>query len=266
MHRQFATTEDIEAGRVQLNRDAARHFVTVLRLQPGDEVELFDGRGASATFALQGGEGAAAGADSRRLLRDGGLWLVRRGDVRRTARAGGEIILGACVSKGKRMDWTIEKAVELGASAILPILSENCVVAMAAPRDREDHRERWSRIATDAARQCSAAYLPEILAPRPFGDALAWLAGQGAELYAGGLVPDAVPLREALAARRSAPPPPRAAWLVGPEGDFSPCEYDALRAAGARLVSLGPLVLRTETAAIYGLCVLGCEWGSHSPG
>lgn len=266
MHRQHASAGEVAAERVHLDRDAARHFVNVLRLQPGAEVELFDGMGASATFVLSGGDASSAGGDARRLLREGDLWLVRVGDVRRTARGGCEIILGACISKGKRMDWTVEKAVELGASAILPIISDNCVVAFGDDASRDAHRERWSRIAIDAARQCSAAYVPEVLPPAGFTDALATLAAKGAELYAGGLVPDAVPLGDALAERRASPAPGRAAWLVGPEGDFSAREYDALRAAGARLVSLGDLVLRTETAAIYGLCVLGCEWGRTGAG
>lgn len=262
MHRQYATAEEVRSKTVALTREAGRHLVTVLRLGVGDEVELFDGRGASATFSLAAVPGA--GGDARSLLRGGALCLERRGEVRLAPRPRCHLVLGACVSKGKRMDWTVEKAVELGASEIVPIISDNCVVSFSDEDVCEAHRERWMRIAIDAARQCSSPFVPEIRPPAYFADAMKSLKDSGTEMFAGGLVPDAVPLRAALDARRAAnpEPPARAAWLVGPEGDFSSLEYGALRALGVRLVSLGDLVLRTETAAIYGLCVLGCEFGN----
>lgn len=257
MHRQFAKPEQVAAESLPLPRDAARHFVTVLRLEAGDDVELFDGRGGSATFRL-----AADGepAPARILLREGRLVLRRIGDVRMEPRRSTRIVLCPCVSKGRRMDWTIEKAVELGATRILPVASDNSVVRFAGDCDREEHRSRWERIAIDAARQCGASHLPEISPPAPLDAVLASVAHDGAALFAGGLVPDAMPFRDALSARRSLPPPSSAVWLVGPEGDFSPREYDLLRSAGVSLVSLGKLVLRTETAAVFGLCVLATEW------
>lgn len=265
MHRQFATTEDVTAECVALTREAGRHLVTVLRLEPGDKVELFDGNGASATFRLSSQEGVQ-GEESprplaaRTLLREGMLVLRREGEVRHAAKRQTPLVLAACISKGARMDWTVEKAVELGATRIIPIRSDNCVVSFRNAADAESHRARWRRIATDAARQCGASFIPEIDAPVALDEALAALANARAALFAGGLVPDAIPFRAALDARRAAGTPEAVAWLVGPEGDFSPREYGALRAAGTALVSLGPLVLRTETAAIFGLCVLATEW------
>ena len=249
MHRHCVTTEELGKERVALDRAASRHFLGVLRLRPGDEVELFDGCGASATFRLTapGGEGSAA------------AFLNRVGAVRHQAARACRLVLGACVSKGKRMDWTVEKAVELGAAEIVPILSKNSVVKVEGAADAEEKRLRWERVATDAARQCGADFVPAIDPPQSFDAALGRLAAS-CRLYAGALTPDAEPLRDALARDRRQPPPGAVAWLVGPEGDFSPEEYEALRAAGASLVSLGRLVLRTETAAIYGLCVFGSEW------
>lgn len=254
MHRHRVSAEELGRARIPLDRAAARHFVNVLRLRAGDEVELFDGCGAAATFRLE--QDAAQPADAPAPARRAGLVLARVGEVRRQAARGCRLVLGACVSKGRRMDWTVEKAVELGVAEIVPILSTNCVVKVG---DDEAKRERWERVATDAARQCGADFVPEIAAPLPFDEALARLAAE-CRLYAGALTPDAILLRDALARDRAQPPPAAVAWLVGPEGDFSPAEYEALRHAGAALVSLGPLVLRTETAALYGLCVLGSEW------
>ncbi len=247
MHRHRVAAEDLKGERVFLGRAEARHFTTVLRLRAGDEVELFDGDGAAATFRIDAADKS-------------GATLARVTPFRRQPRPSPSLVLGACVSKGSRFDWTIEKAVELGAARILPILSRNCVVKFANATDAEEKRLRWEKIALDAARQCGTNFLPEILAPLPFDAALAELAG--AALFAGALTPDAVPIRDAAqrfsAATPEGPDDGRAiAWLVGPEGDFSASEYDALRAAGANLVSLGPLVLRTETAAIFGLCFLG---------
>ena len=248
MHRHFVPTETLKDERITLDHANSRHFLNVLRLKRGDEVELFDGRGATARCVI---------ADASR----GCVSLERQGAVVHRPPPACRLILGACISKGKRMEWTIEKAVELGVSEIVPIASQNSVVRLDDESGAEK-RERWTRIAIDAARQCGAAWVPEIAEPLSLDGALARLNSlDGAALFAGALQPDAIPFREALAAiRASGRTIGAAAWLVGPEGDFSSDEYAALRTAGAAFVSLGELVLRTETAAIYGLCVLGAEY------
>ena len=256
MHRHLVPPETLLERRVALDRANSRHFLNVLRLGRGDEVELFDGRGATARFVI---------ADASR----GCVALERKGDVVRHPRPECRLVLGACISKGRRMDWTVEKAVELGAAEIIPIASRFSVVRLDEEGGAEK-RERWTRVAIDAARQCSAVYLPEIAEPMPLDAALRRMAPDGTggktALFAGALQPDAVPFRDAIAALRASNRPVRAAgWLVGPEGDFSPDEYDELRAAGVSFVSLGDLVLRTETAAIYGLCVLGAEFLVRKP-
>ncbi len=249
MNRHFVPTEKLTGERIALDHANSRHFFNVLRLKRGDEVELFDGHGATARCVI---------AEASR----GCVTLERRGDVVRRPPPRCRLVLCACISKGKRMEWTIEKAVELGVAEILPISSDYSVVRM----DEEggaDKRERWTRIAIDAARQCGAARVPAIAEPMPLDAVLKRFvpATEGTALFAGALQPDAVPMRDALAAIRvSGRAIDTAVWFVGPEGDFSPAEYDALRAAGIAFVSLGDLVLRTETAAIYGLCVLGAEY------
>ena len=249
MNRHFVPTETLNGERIALDHANSRHFLNVLRLKRGDEVELFDGHGATARCVI---------AEASR----GCVTLERRGDVVRRPLPRCRLVLCACISKGKRMEWTIEKAVELGVAEILPIASDYSVVRM----DEEggaDKRDRWTRIAIDAARQCGAAWVPTIAEPMRLADVLGRFAQatDGTALFAGALQPDAVPMREALAAiRGSGRTIDTAVWFVGPEGDFSPAEYDALRAAGIAFVSLGDLVLRTETAAIYGLCVLGAEY------
>lgn len=242
MHRHYVKSEELRQDSLKLDHAGSRHFLNVLRLRPGDEVELFDGKGFAATFSL----------------RAGGI-LERSGELRETPHNKTRLIMAPCISKGKRMDWTLEKAVELGIDGFYPILSKNSVIKI-SPDDVDDKLARFERVAIDAARQCGSSFLPVISKPLSFTETLAKLKEEGTVIFAGALTDDAIPMREALSVERLRPAPAAVAWLVGPEGDFTSEEYDALRKADARMVNLGKLILRTETAAIYGLCVLAQEW------
>lgn len=243
MHRALVTTEELRGEGFALTGEDARHLQTVLRLGCGDRVELFDGHG-----ALRTAEVTAAAKHS--------LTLKPVEAVREAPRHATSITLYACISKGKRMDWTIEKAVELGAERVVPVLSHFTVVKI-PPEERPAKRERWARVAEDAARQCGSAWIPEVTEPMPFAEALE-LAKQAMPVFVGALTPEARPMREELA--RFSAPPKCAGWFVGPEGDFSSDELAALTAAGGIPVSLGELVLRAETACLYGLCTLNCHF------
>jgi 16S rRNA (uracil1498-N3)-methyltransferase len=242
MHRHLVTTAELLADALTLERGAARHLQTVLRVKPGDQVTLFDGRGRTRLAVITSAE-------------KHGLSLAAEAPAQECPRPACRLTLFACVSKGSRMDWTVEKAVELGVSALVPVLSERTVVRLDA-EDADAKAGRWSRVAEEAARQCGAAWLPEIAPPAPFKAVLAAVS-RTRPTFVAALAPTARPLREALAAH---PAPPQAGWFVGPEGDFTPAELDALLAAGAEPVSLGPQVLRAETACLYGLCALNCAW------
>lgn len=213
-------------------RDAERHL-KVLRVKPGEAIELFDGHGRLRTYTV------AAGCR-----------LAASGPVRSVPRPRTELVLFACVTKGSRWDWTIEKATELGAARIVPVISDRTIVRLDAA-ERPAKAERWRRVAEDAARQSDAAWLPEVLAPVDFKDSLALLPSP---TFVGALVTPPPPLL--LAALAGVPACARAAIYVGPEGDFTPDELRSLIAAGAVPVSFGPTVLRAETAAIFGLSVL----------
>ncbi|MDR2850316.1 MAG: 16S rRNA (uracil(1498)-N(3))-methyltransferase [Verrucomicrobiota bacterium] len=235
MHRQLVTAAELSRDTLTLDREASRHLLTVLRVKPGARVQLFDGHGRTR-------EAMVAAVEKH------GLALAAAGTCAAHPRPVCAVTLFVCVIKGARMDWTVEKATELGAARIVPVVSERTV---ARPADSS----RWQRIAEEAARQCGSAWLPEIPAPLPFTAALP-LVARAAPVFVAALTPGARPLRHALAAQ--AAPPQQAGWFVGPEGDFTPAELDALAASGAIPVSLGPLVLRAETACLYGLCALSC--------
>ena len=214
-------------------KDAAAHL-RAIPPKNGEQIELFDGAGRTRLYVWRGGALEAAGET-----------------VEHPRRGGAPLVLFACISKGQRWDWTLAKATELGASRIVPVLSERTIVRIDAG-EREAKRARWMRVAEDAARQSGAAWLPRIDAATPFGEALA-LASETA-CFAG-IIADPPPpplLKAVMECKRRGRP---LALFVGPEGDFTPEERDALAAVAAPC-SFGPSVLRTETAAVFGLSIL----------
>lgn len=247
MHRQFVTPAQLLQPELVLDRVVARHLQSVLRLTTGDTLELFDGAGRTVRARI-------AGADRQ------GLQLVHDAVPLLHPPPACILTLVVCISKGWRMDWTVEKAVELGVSHLLPVISARTIVRLDDDEAAADKVARWQRVALDAARQCGAVWLPQIVAPRPLAAALAERrAERSAPLLVAALTPAARPLRDVLA-EFAAAPPTAASWIVGPEGDFTSAEHDLLLAAGALPVSLGSRVLRAETAALYGLCALNCAW------
>ncbi|MFZ4397593.1 MAG: RsmE family RNA methyltransferase [Kiritimatiellia bacterium] len=245
-HRYYIETTRLLAPSLTLAREDARHLQTVLRVTDGETVELFDGRGQTAVARV-----VAAGRTGLRLER-------LAPPVCHEPRAC-QIVLFACISKGKRMDWTIEKGVELGVSRIVPVISDRTIVRL----DEEEAGEkvsRWTRVAVEACRQSGAAWLPVIDTPMPLAET-GPLVRACAPIFVAALVPEALPMRQVLANFRARNTIIcHAGWFVGPEGDFTPEELQLLLANGAIPVSLGRQVLRAETAAIWGLCVLGAEW------
>jgi len=232
-------------GEVDLGPEESRHLRTVLRARGGERVVLFDGRGGEAEAELLPGPG--------RGLRARVLGVAFR------APPAPRVRLFQAIPKGQALDWIIQKATELGAAEIVPVVTAR-VIARPEPGRAEDKRARWRKIAVEAARQCGAAWAPEVGAPAAFGAALA-SAGASRALMAS-LSPRAAPLREVL---RAGEPPGAggvAVW-IGPEGDFTPEETDAAERAGVALFSLGARVLRVETAALAALSILQYEWGGR---
>ena len=251
MHRLLVETELLSSDSPILPKDAANHL-KVLRLKDEECVELFDGRGRSRTFFYRTGRG-----------------LSPAGKAFETPRPAASLTLFACVTKGSRWDWTIEKATELGVTRIVPVISARTIVRL-APSDYEAKRLRWQRVAEDAARQSDAKWLPEIHAPVTFDESLSLV--RETTCYVGALAnPPPKTIGEALAAasgqglRLSTFANGKQAHLatfIGPEGDFTPDELASLLAI-ATPVSFGSTILRAETAAIYALSVLKACLDAH---
>jgi len=232
MHRLLVSRTLLDEDAPHLEKEAARHL-KVLRPEAGELVELFDGRGASRVYAW----------------RDG-LLAVSAVSEEPNPFAHHPLTLFACVTKGSRWDWTIEKATELGVARIVPVISERTIVRL-PPSERSAKRDRWLRIAEDAVRQSHAHWLPDVCEAVDFPDALALAAKT--DCFVGALVdPPAPPLAEAVRQSVSSLPP---AVFVGPEGDFTPAELAALLDFG-HPTNFGPTVLRAETDALYAVAVL----------
>jgi 16S rRNA (uracil1498-N3)-methyltransferase len=238
MHRLLVTTDVLNGDTAILPKDAAHHL-KVLRPKPGEAVELFDGAGRSRTFKC----GASASSP-----------LIADGEVSVSPESPYGLTLFACVTKGSRWDWTVEKAVELGVTRIVPVISDRCIVRIER-RERSAKRERWQRIAEDAARQSDAKWLPEICEAVDFKDSLPLV--RECACFVGVLF-DLLPEYLFTAYRRRRREDAEAksfALYVGPEGDFTPAELQSLLEI-ATPTTFGPAILRAETAAIFGVSVL----------
>ena len=161
--------------------------------------------------------------------------------------------------KGTAMDDIVRQATEVGAARIVPLLSERTQVHLDVAR-AEKKIEKWRTAAIEAAKQCGNPWLPEI---RPIQDFAAFVASAKdfdlklvASLHAG-----TTSLKKTLAgyAAKHGRAPRQVLWLIGPEGDFSPGEMTAAISAGFSPITLGPLVLRSDTAAVYALSILSHE-------
>jgi 16S rRNA (uracil1498-N3)-methyltransferase len=217
--------------------DAAQHVAKSLRLKAGDALSVFDGRGGEYDATIQ------------RIDRD--RVDVKVGafrDVDRESALALGLVQG--LPEADKMDWIIQKATELGAGWIQPVTCERSVVRLSG--DRAARREaHWRRVAVAAAEQCGRTRIPEV---RPTLGFLSWLAAPG-ETPRWMLAPGAEP----LAAQPAAPSPLE--LVVGPEGGFSERERLLLVDHGCTAISLGPRVLRTETAPVAALAAIHALWG-----
>jgi 16S rRNA (uracil1498-N3)-methyltransferase len=214
---------------------AAFHHLRVLRVARGDRLEVFDGRG------------RAWEAEVLALERDHAL--LRLGAVR-TAPAGRSVAIVQALPKADKLELVLQKGTELGAHAFFPATSERSVIRLSDSAART-RRDRWQRIADEAARQCGRHDVPVVHPVLPLVDAVRGLT-PGTRV----LILDEEEQTLRLSGAADADPGGPVALVVGPEGGLARNEIDALRALGGAAVSLGPLVLRTETAALAALAVL----------
>jgi 16S rRNA (uracil1498-N3)-methyltransferase len=173
------------------------------------------------------------------------------------------IVLGQAIPKGKNMELIVQKAVEIGAAEIAPIISDRTVVQVDS-ESAAQKQAKWQQIAVEAAKQSGQNWLPRVHAPRKlaeFFDAVEAGVSPADLRLIGSLQPDAQHLKKILADYLSEHQhrPETVLMLIGPEGDFTPAELALARRHGCQPITLGPIILRVETAAIYCLSVLSYE-------
>lgn len=236
MHRLYVATELVEGAELRLQADRAHYLCTVLRCRPGQQLRVFDGRGGEYGATL-------AGCGRQDAVLEVGAYC----DVQ--TRSALPITLAIAIARGERMDWAVQKAVELGAASIQPLISERCTVRLERTRAAQRHTHWW-KIVIAACEQSGRVDLPEL---RPAEDLGSWL-----EPGRIGFVLDPAATRNL---QQQPVPAGPVDLLVGPEGGLSDAEQ--LRAAGAGLVPVrfGPRILRNETAAAVGVAALQLLWG-----
>jgi len=234
---------ELQPGRAcTLAPSQAHHALRVLRLKPGDSVTLFNGDGAEyASVVVE--------ANRERVALD----VTGREDKDREAPFA--VTLAQAVSSGERMDYTVQKAVELGVAAIQPLEARRSVVRLSAERG-ERRIAHWQAVAIAACEQCGRNRVPRVW---PLAQLGAYLAARrsGTEGERRLLLSP----RSARRLRDIDPPQGPLVVLSGPEGGFSPEEERAAGEAGFQPVRLGPRVLRTETAAVAALAAMQALWG-----
>jgi 16S rRNA (uracil1498-N3)-methyltransferase len=236
----FHVPDAAPGARLALSEHSAHHAREVLRLRSGAPVRIFDGVGAEFEAHLD--------EVSRRSV------SVRLGArVMPRAESPLRLVLAVSPLKGDRMELVVQKATELGVAGIWPVVTSRTDAA-ARPALQGSRGERWGRVAAGAAEQCGRAVVPDVAAATTLAELLA----RGFDGHRVALLetPGHAPLTS-LAIGASRP----LLLLVGPAGGFEPSEAERLRAAGFTAASLGPRVLRAETAAVAAVAIAQAMWG-----
>jgi 16S rRNA (uracil1498-N3)-methyltransferase len=220
--------------------DTVAHHLHVLRLQPGDELRLFNGDGSEYLAQLASVERRRASASIR-------------AQVARDVELPYEITLAQALPEASKMDWIIEKAVELGVAAIQPLAAQRCVVRLAAER-AEKKQAHWQGVIVAASEQSGRNRLARLAELDDFGR---WIGQQ--DMHRRILLSPRG--TQSLAAWARHQPPQALSLVVGPEGGYTAEEEDAAIARGALALSMGPRILRTETAGMAAVAALNALWG-----
>lgn len=241
--------EQAKQGMIEIEGSDVRHIGQVLRLQAGDAVTLCDTAGLEYVCEIQ------------RITADR-VYAAVKDTLRCETEPEIAVRLYQGIPKGEKMDWLIQKCVELGVTEIIPVLTERTVVKLRGPEDCERKQVRWQRIAAEAAKQCGRGRIPEILFPMPFRAAIRQ-APEGLRL-----MPYENETERTLKQVLRHPDSLQAMKLqksisvfIGPEGGIAGAEAESAFSAGFIPVSLGKRILRTETAGLAVLAAIRYEFG-----
>ncbi len=236
----FISTDQVIDQHITISGEDVRHIATVLRMKTGDELLLCDG------------EGTEYSAKIARVSKSEITTEVK-------ARSKREIrypLVTLCqgLPKSDKMDWIVQKSTELGVASLIPLVTERAIVKI---RDEEKRVARWQKIAREAAMQSNRPDIPKVGAVTAFKDFLRTLNPEPRTLLLLPWEEGTVPIKEIL---RANPGIKNIIVLIGPEGGFSAQEAEMSKEKGFHLVSLGQNILRTETAAVAVLSMIGYEF------
>ncbi len=261
MHRFYIAPEHWNPDSLVLRESEVHHARDVLRVEPGERVVVFNGCGHEIT------------AEITNVTR--GEIQLRKLHEARVPPLPCRIMLAQAIPKGKNMELIVQKAVELGAAEIAPIISDRTIVHLETEETLQK-QAKWQQVAIEAAKQCGQNWVPTVRVPRKLSDffdvAAAVSVANNSGMrptrpplqqlrLIGSLQSDALHLKTVLAEyeREHQSRPASVLMCIGPEGDFTPAELNLARSHGCRPITLGPIILRVETAAIYCLSVLSYE-------
>lgn len=243
MHRFYYPNPEITANTFVLRGEEWHHARNVLRSEPGEKLVVFDGKGTEYLAEIV----EAANKEAK-------LKILNKS---KSPRPPYQITLAQALPKSKAMDYIIQKATELGVVEIIPVLSERSVIKL-DEKDIDSKIQRWMEIAIEAAKQCGLNWLPKISKPKTAKE-VTELRRSYKLAYIGSLQPDAKRLWHYIPEIQSVGK--ETIIMIGPEGDFTPAELGFARSAGFNPLSLGPMVLRCDTAAIYAISTISYELG-----
>ncbi len=255
---------DLKNGVVTITGEDVKHIGSVLRAAPGDPLELSDGAGTDYDVVIE------------HISKDSILTKITGSRPNRTEPPI-DVTLFQGIPKADKMDFIIQKCIEMGIKRIIPVMTARTVVRFANKKDADSKVTRWSRIALEAAKQCDRGIVPEIGEPVSFDTAV-----KQASDFDLKLLPYEEESRSSLrkqlrdfSAGRSAPTgndeagayrKSTVAVFIGPEGGFSPAEAEKAVQGGFASVTLGPRILRTETAGLAAAAIIMYELGDMGTG
>src|SRR6266480_4745636 len=268
MHRFYVAPEDWNPDALMLSESETHHARDVLRMKRGEKLVVFNGCGREVTVEI-------VDLDAKGEIR------LRKLHETQTPPLRCRISLAQAIPKGKNMELIVQKAVEIGAAEIFPLISERTIVDL-DPKEAAQKKAKWQTVAIEAAKQCGQNWLPRVHTPQKLKDFFAVATGLRSVQTShsdvatdlrliGSLQPGALHLKKILAdysaehrsaeerIRRGEHLPESVLMLIGPEGDFTPAEIALAKTHGCLPITLGPIILRVETAAIYCLSVLSYE-------
>ena len=247
MRRFYISPENWDPRALALTESEAHHARDVLRMKVGEKLVLFNGQGREITAEI--------------IDLSGDEIQLRKLHEAETPPLRCRIVLGQAIPKGKNMELIVQKAVEIGAAEIAPIISDRTIVQVDS-ESAAQKQAKWQQIAIEAAKQCGQNWLPRVHTPKKLAELFSAAAEQSFDLrLIGSLQPDAQHLKNIFAGYSSEHRhrPRNVLMLVGPEGDFTPAELSLARRHGCQPITLGPIILRVETAALYCLSILSYE-------